>query len=352
MTIPRFAIVGTGTMAATMATLFRKTGVPLNAVVSRSPERAGAFARQFGIAAGESDLGSVLARSDIDAVYVANVASEHAATVVTALRANKAVLCEKPMATSEAELISILQIAEQSNVLCMEALWTLCLPSHRRFFDYANSGKWGAPRSLTASFAYPSSEVAKQRADSANRAGVLLDRSIYLIALAISTLGPVIDLDAQIHFDSSGTDTDAFLQLKHASGAHSQLASSFTCLMTNAAALHCSLGLIEIASPLIGSEVLSTRHAAEMHNSDDTERPPNLAGKLRNRLRKSPRIRQIKRIGDRPTIHHFDFGSDKYQPQLTHFLRLLDTEKKVSDIVPLKLSMEIIQVIEKAKKRV
>jgi predicted dehydrogenase len=352
MVSPRFAIVGTGSMAATMATVFLKAGVPVTAVVSRSPERAATFAKMYGIGAGKSDLSAVLARADVDAIYVANAPSEHAETVVAAIRSGKPVLCEKPMATSEAELRKVVRSAEQSKVLCMEAIWTLCLPAYRRFLECAHSGDWGEPRSLNASFAYPSSDADRQRADAANRGGVLLDRSIYLIALALSVLGPVNGIDAKLGFNSSGTDIEAFLQLEHATGTHSQLASSFTCLMPNTAALHCSRGLIEIKAPLIGAETLSTVAAQASYGAGYPLAPPTTADRIKNRLRESPHIRSIKRALDRPSSQHLAFGSDGYLPQLSHFLTLLKTKKTQSDIVPLALSLESIQIIDKVRKLV
>jgi predicted dehydrogenase len=333
-----------------MTMAMASAGVRVNAVASACPERAAAFAKSNGIAAGSSDLQSVLGRADVDAVYVANAPKQHAATVIAALRAGKAVLCEKPMATSEAEMVAIIKAAEQTGLLCMEAIWTLCLPTYRRFFDYARSGDWGEPKSLIASFSYPIGETDDEKAIPAERAGVLLDRGIYLVALALSVFGGVKEITTQIQFDVSGTDTAAFLQLEHHTGAHSQLAASFDCLMPNNASLHCSRGMLEIQSPLIGSEMLSTRKSDLLYTLSQKDERPSFAKNLKQRLRRSPGIRRLKRTLDQPTCHHFAFGDSGYAPQLGHFLALLDGKKAESDIVPLKLSLEIIQIIDQARK--
>ena len=334
-------------MAATMAGVFLKGGLSVSAVASSSPERAIRFCKAFGISMGDCDLMSVLDRADVDAVYVANSPSEHAETVVAALRAGKAVLCEKPMATNETELKRIVEVAQQRNVLCMEAIWTLCLPAYLRFRDYAASGEWGRAQSLSASFGYPSSVADEKRLEGVNRGGILLDRGIYLIALALSLLGPVEAIDAKFHFDSTGTDVEAFLQLEHTGGAHSQLASSFSSLMANTAALHCSRGLIEIKAPLIGSETIST--VAARPSDGDWSGSAGRVQRMRSLLRESPSVRSIKRVLDRPSTQHFGFGRDSYLPQLHHFLTLLANSKTQSDLVPLALSMQCIQIIDKAK---
>lgn len=350
MAMPRFAIVGTGNMAATMMNALSDAGVRVNAVASRTPERAAAFARSFGIAPGASDLKSVLERADVDAVYVANTPKEHAATVIAALCAGKSVLCEKPMATTELELAQIVERAEQTGVLCMEALWTLCLPAYCRFFEYANSGKWGEPRSLNASFSYPTSEADHQRSESAVGSGVLLDRSIYLIALALKVFGSVKTIASQIHFNALGTDTDAFLQLTHESGAHSQLAASFHCLMPNNANLHCSQGLIELQAPLIGAEALSTHRTNAQHASSPAEAHPSFSDRLKQKLRQNRHIRRLRRTLDGSISHQSPYENSSYLPQLKHFIGLHQTSKTQSDIVPLSLSLEVMQIIDKARK--
>ena len=72
MTYIKFAVVGTGAMAATMMSTFARAGVRVLAVVSKSKERASRFASAFDISSAETNLTAVLERSDIDAVYIVN----------------------------------------------------------------------------------------------------------------------------------------------------------------------------------------------------------------------------------------------------------------------------------------
>ena len=59
----------------------------------------------------------MLALSEIDAVSVCTWNSQHAPCTIAALEAGKHVLCEKPMATSEAEAQTMLEAAKKNNKL-------------------------------------------------------------------------------------------------------------------------------------------------------------------------------------------------------------------------------------------
>lgn len=347
---PKVAIVGTGAMALVMMSTFAKAGVEVSAVVSRSAERAQNVARWTGRPIGTTDLNSVLERADIDAIYVANRPSEHAAAVIAALRAGKAVLCEKPIATSSSELVAIVEAAAETRTLCMEAIWTQCLPSYRQFLSYARSGRWGTPRSLVATFSYPAAGAELLAFQSPERGGVLLDRGIYLIALAVSLFGEVDRVDAQLSFSDQGVDTEAFLLLGHRSGARSQLATSFDRQMSNTAQLHCSEGLIEIRDPLIGSEAVSTVRSHFRSLTQQKKFPDSLSSRLKARLRQNSQIRQLKRFIDGPKMHRTGFGSDEYLSQAEHFFALLSAKKVESDIVPLSLSIQVMEIIDRAKR--
>lgn len=68
------------------------------ALFSHSPYRARDFALQQQIPLFDSELDTLLARSNIRCVYVCNHPRHHGQTVLSALRAGKHVLCEPPLA--------------------------------------------------------------------------------------------------------------------------------------------------------------------------------------------------------------------------------------------------------------
>ena len=81
----------------------RMADIELVAVAARDPGRADAFAREHGVRHVCPNYDAVLARTDIDLVYVPLVNAEHARWSIAALRAGHHVLCEKPMAMIAAD---------------------------------------------------------------------------------------------------------------------------------------------------------------------------------------------------------------------------------------------------------
>ena len=136
------------------------------------------FAEAFGIPDAYGDQHRMLARADIDAVYIANAAALHRGSAVAALQAGKAVLCEKPLALDSAGGAQVAAAARRADRLCMEGLWTLFLPAYQRFIALAESQSCGAPGHLSAGFGSP--EEAGGRLMSPDAGGVLLDRGVYL----------------------------------------------------------------------------------------------------------------------------------------------------------------------------
>ena len=61
-------------------------------------------------------LAEVLAADDVDAVYLATPPAAHAAQAITAMRAGKAVFCEKPLAVDVDECREMVRVAAESGV--------------------------------------------------------------------------------------------------------------------------------------------------------------------------------------------------------------------------------------------
>ena len=86
--------------------------VSVTAVAARDPARAEAFAQEHTVPSVAENYAALIARDDVDAVYVALHASHHLAWVEAALAAGKAVLCEKPLSGNAPALRSLLQTGD------------------------------------------------------------------------------------------------------------------------------------------------------------------------------------------------------------------------------------------------
>ena len=152
----RWGIVGAGNIAHRFArSLANEPRSELTAISCRSAAKATAFALEHGVATegalSDEALGGVagsahaalLARPDVDAVYVALPHHLHAEWVVAALRAGKAVLCEKPLCVSPEETALLTHTAHETQALLMEGMKTRFLPLYRRVRELVGQGTIG-----------------------------------------------------------------------------------------------------------------------------------------------------------------------------------------------------------------
>ncbi|MEQ1559312.1 MAG: Gfo/Idh/MocA family oxidoreductase [Methyloglobulus sp.] len=346
----KFGIIGSGRMAATMAVAFGKlSGAKVVAVASESAGRAEACSKHFAIPKAYNQIKDLLADSEIDAVYIANATESHAQTTIQALTAGKAVLCEKPIAISAAESEQIEAAAARSGKLCMEAMWTLFLPAYKRLFEMSEARAVGAPLHLYTDFGYPVSQQAYPRLFSpVPGSGVLLDRGVYPIALALKLFGSAKKVSGNLNVTANGVDTEAFLAISHDNGCYSQLAVSINALLQNRAVLSCVGGSISLEPPVIGAEAVAVRRILP----DDKVSSFDAAGTLvsfKQRLRQLPVLRRINSLKNGLSNEYHSWGANQYLPVLNHFCELFRAQKLESEIMPLRLSTQVLQVIDQAK---
>jgi 1,5-anhydro-D-fructose reductase (1,5-anhydro-D-mannitol-forming) len=127
----RWGIIGLGRIADTeiAPAITASPGGELYGVVSRDQGRADAFAKRHGAARALTSIGELLADPATDAVYIATPNALHAGEVVTAARAGKDVMCDKPLALSVAD-------ARRAVTVCADAGVRLGITFQTRFHDH------------------------------------------------------------------------------------------------------------------------------------------------------------------------------------------------------------------------
>ena len=119
----RIGILGAAKIApaALIAPVRERNDAKVTCVAARDRVRARAYADEHGIADVAADYAALVARDDIDLVYVALPASGHAEWSINALEAGKAVLCEKPFAMNAAEARAMVAAGETAGRPLIEA---------------------------------------------------------------------------------------------------------------------------------------------------------------------------------------------------------------------------------------
>ena len=215
-----WGIIGLGKIAGKFAQdLATVPNCELVAVASRNQERANEFARKFNAQIAFDSYERLAKSKEIDAVYIATPHSFHKEHSILCLNNQKAVLCEKPFAMNLDEVEEMITIAQENNVLLMEALWTYFLPHYKHVLDLIRRKKYGKVTKLETDFGFYTPFNTKSRVFQKKvGGGSLLDIGIYPIFAALSTLGNPDSIEAEATFFENGADAtcDITFQYKEA----------------------------------------------------------------------------------------------------------------------------------------
>lgn len=223
-----WGIAATGRIARTVgAVIAEHPEMHIAAIGSRDRDRAAALAADLGGAGAHGSYAALVDDPAVEAVYVATPHPQHAAVVEAALRAGKAVLCEKPLTAALAETERLLEVAAASGGFLMEAVWMRFNPLVQRLTELVEDGELGEIRSLSAAFGFRSAyDPAGRLWDPALGGGALLDLGIYTVDLAQLLLGTPTAVEGRGSLAPTGVDQESSLVLSFASGARALLAQS------------------------------------------------------------------------------------------------------------------------------
>ena len=98
-------------------------GSRIQAVMSRSKEKACSYAERHSIPRWYTDAQQLINDPDVNAVYIATPPSSHATYAIMAMKAGKPVYVEKPLASSYIDCQRINRISEQTRVPCFVAYY-------------------------------------------------------------------------------------------------------------------------------------------------------------------------------------------------------------------------------------
>jgi predicted dehydrogenase len=244
----RWGIVSAGNIANTFASdMAHAPNAEVVAVAARNEADARVFADRHGISKAYEGYDRLFADDEIDAVYVATPHTLHLPNSTDALRAGKAVLCEKPLTTSADECRQLLDVAAETGNYLMEAMWTWFLPAVGQAKAWFDGGRIGELRHVRADFGYPQTYDPEHRVYNAELAGgCLLDMGVYPIALnRLFTRSDPNTVQVISRHAPNGVDDDVVMQFDY-DDCVASLATSFRCKLQNTAYIIGTEGYIEI----------------------------------------------------------------------------------------------------------
>lgn len=186
-------ILGSGFMGRTYAQTVREYCPQARLAAVAGGSRAARLAADYQ-AACESSAEALVARRDVDVVFVTTPHHLHAAQALAAIEAGKHVMIEKPMAASLADCDSILAACRQRGVHCSVGFTQRSRKCNVAAKQLIDDGRIGSIRQILDWSFYPGAGLPAWQTDAANL-GVLfgygvhnLDRVRWLTAAEIATV--------------------------------------------------------------------------------------------------------------------------------------------------------------------
>ncbi len=226
----------------------------VEAVASRSADKAAAFATEMGIARHHGSYEALLADPAIEAIYVPLPNDMHAEWAIKAAEAGKHVLCEKPMAVGAEDARAMFEAGRAHGVHVVEAYPYMSQPQTLRTRALLAEGAIGKVQLATAAFGFgllspdgaALGDPANIRLDPLRGGGGLLDAGTYAMSMLRIAVGErPVRAFATGRFTAAGVDQTVVAILEFPSGAIGQLSSTMSTAFHRHAVIVGSTGVIE-----------------------------------------------------------------------------------------------------------
>jgi xylose dehydrogenase (NAD/NADP) len=221
----RWGVMGTANIAqiAVIPAIHQSTLGAVEALASRDIEKARSVARSLGIGRVVGSYEALLEDADVEAVYIPHPNALHAEWTIRAAAAGKAVLCEKPLATSTDDAKRQIEACAERGVSLMEGFMYRFHPQTRRVQQLIASGVIGRVRHVHAHLSVNIMRTLDRsniRYREGLGGGALFDMGCYAVNIARMVFGSEPEhVVGRLRVDPTlGVDTSAACILEFAEG--------------------------------------------------------------------------------------------------------------------------------------
>jgi predicted dehydrogenase len=244
-----WGIIGLGKIAHKFVQdLLLVDNIVLEAVASRSKEKAKDFAETYDARSWFGSYEALFQNDNVDIVYIATPHSCHMDNTLLALAHRTAVLCEKPFAINAIQARKMIRAAKEQKTYLMEAMWSRFIPVIQQVKTLVDAGRIGEVSYIQADFAFKAPLSIQRVHDMTLGGGSLLDIGIYPVFLSYLLLGIPDEIKAKAQFFDSGADSQLSAIL-HYDNAQAVLHSSFLSHSERVAKISGTKGEIIIEAP-------------------------------------------------------------------------------------------------------
>ncbi|MGO1683566.1 MAG: Gfo/Idh/MocA family protein [Brachybacterium sp.] len=255
----RWGVISPGHIADQFtATAHRATASRVVSVVSRSLDRAEAFAAKHGIERAFDSVEAMLAAGGLDAVYIASPHAQHHALTLPVLEAGIPVLVEKAFTLNVPQARELLDLARERGVFAMEAMWARFLPQYDVLQQVISSGLLGEIIEVTADHGqtFPADPSHRMYAPELG-GGALLDLGVYPLSFAQMVLGNLSDLTVRGDLAETGVDAYVALLARGAGGGRARLSSTLLARTPTEAVVSGTAGSARLSGPFFAPGTLT-----------------------------------------------------------------------------------------------
>lgn len=181
MTPIRWGVLGAANFALNhMApAIHAARGAELTALATSHPDKAAPFQEFAPGLRVHGSYDALLADPEIDAVYIPLPNHLHVEWVIKALEAGKHVLCEKPIALSDADFDTLIAARDKAGKLAAEAFMIVHHPQFVRARELVQAGAIGPLKHVDATFTYYNDDSGNIRNQADKGGGGLRDIGVY-----------------------------------------------------------------------------------------------------------------------------------------------------------------------------
>jgi len=291
----------------------------LNAVYSRTIEKAEKFASKYGVTNIFTDLEEMAKSNEIDAVYIASPNLFHESQSILFLNNKKHVLCEKPIASNRKSFNKMIEASRNNKVLLMEAMKPTCVPNFQVIKQQINN--IGKVRKFSISFCQYSSRYDAFKEGKYTNAfnkdlsnGALADIGVYCIYPMVALFGKPKEIKANGVILPNSIDGEGSILFKY---------DDFEGVVMYS----------KIANSYINSEIQGEDGSLIIDKISSIQ---TVTLYLRNG-----------EISDVSTKQEYD----PMYYEAKEFINLIKNKRKESSINTHKISMEVVEIMEEARKQ-
>ncbi len=231
-----WGIIGAATIARQymINAINEQPGGRVLAVMSRSPERAQAFAAANGIPRSYHRVADIVNDPDIATIYICTTNERHKAETIAAARTGRHVLCEKPLALSLQDALEMVEACREAGVVMGTNHHLRNAATHRTLRRLVQDGAIGQPLAARVFHAVSLPEQLRtwRINDPKAGAGVVLDITVHdtdtLRFILQDEVEEVTAMTAQTGLGSGGIEDAVMGVMRFRGGVLAQFHDAFT----------------------------------------------------------------------------------------------------------------------------